>query len=429
MFARVKIERISRIHHWLVLGPSVGLVLGLTLTLATCGDGRDPAANDPAAIQHTIFIIKENRTFDNYFGGFPGADSVTSGRTSTGQEIPLALSPDCYRRNVCNGWACAVQAIDGGKMDRFDLTTGNLDAYSRMTEQDLPNYWAYARRFVLADRYFTAVQGPSFPNHLFSVAPQSGGVIDNAGGTGGTNCDGSPGGTVPVMDQNGNITQQSPCFDFQTLPDVLEAAGISWTYYGEGGGVLSTIRHIYNSPLWHERIGEPSQFLSDAAAGKLPAVSWVLPPDAMGEHPPDSVCQGENWTVQALNTIMQGPEWNSTAIFLTWDDFGGLYDHVPPPQVDRLGLGPRAPLLIISPFAKSGYVSHTQYEQSSVLKFVERRYHLDSLTARDREASDILDSFDFSQPPRPPLILSPRSCPEAPTALARPKNYTAFDND
>jgi len=426
----MKTERASRIRDWRVWGPALGLVLGLALTLETCGDGRDPAANDPTAIQHTIFIIKENRSFDTYFGGFPGADGATSGMTSTGQEIPLALVPDCYQPNLCNGWACAMQAMHGGKMDQFDLTTGNLDAYARMAEEDLPNYWAYARRFVLADRYFTAVHGPSFPNHLFTVAPQDGGVMDNAGDPGvGLNCDGSPSGTVAVMDESGNITQQSPCFDFQTLPDVLEAVGISWKYYGEGGGILSTFRHIRQGPLWQERIADPSQFLSDAASGKLPAVSWLLPPEGMGEHPPDSVCQGENWTVQVLNAVMQGPEWNSTAVFLTWDDFGGLYDHVAPPQVDRYGLGPRAPLLIISPFAKSGYVSHRQYEQSSVLKFVERRYHLDSLTARDREASDMLDSFDFSQPPRPPLILSPRSCPEAPTASARPKNYTAFDND
>ncbi len=133
--------------------------------------------------------------------------------------------------------------------------------------------------------------------------------------------------------------------------------------------------------------------------------------------------------MQVLNAIMQGPEWNSTAVFLTWDDFGGLYDHVPPPQVDRFGLGPRVPLLIISPFAKPGYISHTVYEQSSVLKFVERRYHLDPLTSRDRDASDMLGSFDFRQPPLPPLILTSRSCPEAPAPLVAPKPYTAFDND
>jgi phospholipase C len=143
---------------------------------------------------------------------------------------------------------------------------------------------------------------------------------------------------------------------------------------------------------------------------KLPAVSWVLPPGEKSEHPPNSVCQGENWTVEAVNAVMQGPDWSSTVIFITYDDFGGLYDHVPPPQIDQFGLGPRVPMLIISPFARRGYVSHTQYEHSSVLKFVEARYQLPSLTARDAGASDMLDSFDFSQT-QPPLILSERQCP------------------
>lgn len=405
------------------------LPLAFALILTTCGK-EHRATNDPAVIQHTIFIIKENRTFDNYFGDFPGADGATWGRSSTGQDVPLAPINDTDSSSLCNGWACAVEAMDGGKMDGFDLTTGNLDAYGRMTQQDLPNYWTYARHFVLADRFFTAVHGPSFPNHLFTVAPQSGGVMDNVDGSqSGTYCDGTPSGLVPVMDNDGNVSYQSPCFDFQTLPDLLEAAGISWKYYGESGGILSSIRHIYNSPLRQERIAEPSQFLADAAEGKVPAVSWLLPSGATGEHPPDSACQGENWSTQILTAIMQSSEWNSTAVFIMWDDFGGFYDHVPPPQVDRLGLGPRVPLLIISPYAKSGYVSHTVSEQSSLLKFVERRYGLASLTARDRNASDMLDSFDFSQSPRPPLILPPRSCPEPAVLVNHPTAHTPFDND
>jgi phospholipase C len=399
--------------------------------LLTCGESlHNQASADSSPIQHIVFIIKENRTFDNYFGKFPGADGVSTGLTSTGQTVPLIPMPDCYQATLCNGWACAQQAVDSGKMDQFNLASGSLDAYTQLTEQDIPNYWAYARRFTLADRYFSSVSGPSFPNHLFTVAAQSGGVIDNDNNSpSGTYCDGSPSGTVSVMDDNGQITQQSPCFDFETLPDRLEGAGISWKYYGAGGGVLTTIRHIANSPLLQQRSADPSQFLVDATNGTLPAVSWVLTPGGAGEHPPESSCRGENWTVEVLNAMMQSPQWQSTAIFLTWDDFGGLYDHVPPPQVDRLGLGPRAPLLIISPFAKRGDVSHTVYEQSSILKFIEQRYHLPPLTARDRAASDLLDSFDFSQPAQPPLILSPRQCPAEPAGLVMPKSYTAFDND
>ncbi|MGB7846898.1 MAG: alkaline phosphatase family protein [Candidatus Acidiferrum sp.] len=412
----------------------LALIFCAVIPLVTCNRPVETrAVNDPAAITHTVIIIKENRTFDNYFGGFPNADGATTGVTSSGQVAALKSMPDCYSGNLCNSWDCAMQAFDNGKMDKFDLYTGGtLDAYTQMTEQDIPNYWTYARRFTLADRYFSAVHGPSFPNHLFVVAAQCGGVMESVNNSvSGTDCAGQPSGTVAVMDDNGNVTQQSPCFDFQTLPDLLENAGISWKYYSEGGGggVLSLIRHIVNTPLLKQRAADTSQFLSDAANGTLPAVSWVLPPEGAGEHPPESSCKGENWTVQVLNAVMQSPEWNSTAVFITWDDYGGLYDHVPPPQVDRLGLGPRAPLLIISPFAKRGYVSHTVYEQSSLLKFVERRYHLQPLTTRDIAASDMLDSFDFSQPPQPPLILAPRACPVEPAGLVMPKSYTPFDND
>lgn len=413
------------------LGASLGFLLGVALVLTTCARHSTFASDDPTPIQHIVFVIKENRTFDNYFGGFPGADGVTSGITSTGQRVALSHLDDCDEAALCNGWSCSLEAMADGKMNRFDLPTDNLDAYGRMTEQDIPNYWAYASSFVLAGRFFSAVHGPSFPNHLFTVAPGSAGVMDNvSGSTGGSNCDGTPSGTTPVMDQNGTVTQQSPCVDMQTLPDLLQAAGISWRYYGGTyGGILSTIRHIRNGPLWQNATANESQFYVDASAGNLAAVSWVLAPDGMGEHPPESVCQGENWTTHVLNTLMQGPEWSSTAVFIEWDDFGGYYDHVPPPQVDRFGLGPRVPLLIISPFAKPGYVSHTVSEPSSMLKFVERRYHLPPLTARDRNASDMLDSFNFSQPPRPPLIMPSRTCIEDRHLVTRPSQYTAFDND
>jgi phospholipase C len=413
----------------------VGVAFGLAVAgvvLLTCGGPTTKrAANDPTPIQHTIFIIKENRTFDSYFGRFPSADGSTTGVTSAGKVVPLTSMPDSHQSNLCNGWACATQAFDNGKMDKFDLISGGtLDAYVQMNETGIPNYWAYARQFALADHYFTSVHGSSVPNHLFTVAAQSGGVMDGVdNSTSGKNCDGSPSGTVPVIDDKGNVTRQSPCFDFQTLPDVLENAGISWKYYSPGS-ILKLIRHIANSRLLNTRLVDSSQFLSDAVNGRLPAVTWLLPPGDASEHPPeDNTCIGENWTVEVLNAVMQSPQWKSTAIFITWDDFGGLYDHVPPPQVDQLGLGPRAPLLIVSPFAKRGYVSHTTYEQSSVLKFIERRYGLQPLTARDHGASDMLDSFDFVQLPQLPLILSPRQCPAQPAGEARPQALTAFDND
>jgi phospholipase C len=298
-------------------------------------------------------------------------------------------------------------------MDKFDVMNGGTwSAFTQVTEQEIPNYWAYAHRFTLADHYFTSVHGPSLPNHLFAIAAQSGGAIDNGGNPGpGTDCEGASWGTVTVIDEYGNRSQHPPCFDFKTLPDSLEEAGISWRYYAEGGGFLSVIGHIRNGVLWSEHVAPPAQFLKDAKSGHLPAVSWLLPPGVDSEHPPDSMCEGENWTVSTLNALMQGPDWGATAVFVTWDDFGGLYDHVAPPQVDQFGLGPRVPLLIISPYAKEGYVSHSLYDHTSVLKFIETRYNLKALTSRDVAASNMLDSFDFTQTPKAPLLLQPRTCP------------------
>jgi phospholipase C len=385
---------------------NLAVLLTVALSLWACS-GRGPAT-----IEHTVIILQENHTFDNYFGAFPGADGATSGSTSTRGTVPLAPLPDMDFATLCNSWDCALQAMDGGRMDGFDLINGGLSAYAQASSQEIPLYWQYAKHFALADRYFTSVHGPSLPNHLFTVAAQSGGTIDNLSvGGGGVACDGSPIGTVTVIDANGNRTEQSPCFDFTTLGDLLEAAGISWKYYIDGDGIFALIRHIRNSPMWTQNRGSTAQFLQDAQSGQLPAVTWLITPYQGSEHPPNSTCAGDNQTAQFINAIMQGPAWNSTAIFVTYDDFGGFYDHVPPPQLDQIGLGPRVPLLIISPFAKRGYISHMLYEHSSMLKFIETRYHLRSLTARDAGANNLLDSFNFTQPPQPPLILQPHECP------------------
>src|SRR2546428_733627 len=267
-------------------------------------------------IQHIVYIIKENRTFDNYFGKFPGAEGATSGTISTGKVVPLRQAPDRTPRDIAHSWEAALKAMHGGKMDQFDLIAGgnkkgDFLAYTQYAEADIPNYFAYAR---------PSARGPA------CVAP----TVD---------------------------------------------------------------------------------FEDEAKTGRVPAVSWLFVSEDRSEPPPASVCVGENWTVQQLNVVMQGPDWKSTAVFLTWDDFGGFYDHVPPPKVDNFVFGPRVPLLIISPYARQGFISHTFYEFSSVLKFIEERFGLKPLTKRDSEANDMLDSFDFDQRPLPPLILKQRQCP------------------
>ncbi len=382
---------------------------------------------DITAIQHIVFIVKENRSFDNYFGQYPGADGATTGLLSTGQTMTLEHTPDQVV-DMGHDWTSAITAMDGGKMDNYDLilyanVNGALMTMSQLTQQDIPNYYTYAQHFVLGDHMFSSLHGESFPNHLYTIAATSGGVFtvpqplgsQKAGFNWG--CDLPSDYAVRVMDDDGDVSESFPCFDFQTLADSLEGANISWKYYappqGTQGYQFSTydaINHIRNSPLWAQDVVPDTQFSVDAANGNLPAVSWLVT-GPNSEHPPNSTCMGENWTVQQLNALMQGPDWSTTAVFLTWDDFGGFYDHIAPPQEDEFGLGPRVPFLIISPYAQPGYISHTQYEFSSVLKFIEDRFGLTPLSDRDANANDTTDSFNFSQSPIPPLVLTPRTCP------------------
>ena len=412
--------------------------LGLIATNSMQAQNSDDAANQRRQhherrkgmdkIQHVVFIVKENRTFDNYFGTFPGADGATSGKISTGEVIPLRQAPDMTPHDIDHSYQAAVEAIDGGAMDRFDLirggnVNGDFLAYSQYRESDIPNYFAYARNFVLADAFFSSLEGPSFPNHLYTVGAQSNRAINNPASEttpGRWGCDAAADSRVQTLEEPGEFSEVYPCFDFDTLADRLEEQGLSWKYYAPGVGqsgyiwsALDAIRHIRLTSLWQRHVVATEQFVPDAASGNLPAVSWLVVGSGRSEHPPASVCLGENWTVEQLNAVMSGPDWNSTVVFLTWDDFGGFYDHVVPPVVDNFGFGPRVPLLIISPWAKRGYISHTTLEFSSVLKFIEERFDLDPLTERDQDANDLIDSFDFHHRPREPLLLQTRQCPGA----------------
>jgi phospholipase C len=386
---------------------------------------QEKLAQFASAIQHFVFILKENRSFDHYFGTFPGADGATTGVISTGQVIPLPHAPDAVPRDPNHGWIASVLAVDNDRMDRFDLIqagneNGDYLSLSQLYQQDIPNYFTYASNFVLADHMYSSIQSATFPNHLYTIAAQSGGAIDNPLPDGPeSGCDAPTGATAPVLDAEGNITSQYPCFDFQTVADSLTAAGITWARYGGPDSLtdpFEAISHIRFSSLWDTNFfTSNSQFATDAAAGNLPAVSWLAAGGPFDEHPDYSTCQGENWTVTQLNAIMNGPDWGSTVVFVAWDDFGGFYDHEPPPVLDQFGLGIRVPLIIISPYAISGYISHTQYEFSSFLAILEERFGLATLTNRDAMASDMMDSFDFTQTPLPPLVLQLRNCSPAST--------------
>jgi phospholipase C len=429
---------VASLRSWKTLAGALFILAGLACSGARAQDGGPGRARPgerasadtkqldfDSAIQHIVFIIKENRSFDSYFGTFPNAYGTSTGVISTGQTIPLFHAGDRFPRDFNHSWNGLVQSIDYGRMDAFDLPkqlsctiNGDYLCYSQNYQQDLPNYWAYAQHYVLGDEMFSSETGPSYPQHLYTVAASSGGVIGEATIPSGFSpgCDAPPGVTVAMLSRIGTPYYQYPCFDMPTLGDTLDAAGVSWKAYtdieSQWNGFLS-INHVRHSPDWTNNIVKRGHFVTDINANQLPAVSWLIPDNIHSEHPTNGVCLGENWTVDQINAIMNSPYWNNTVIFVTWDDPDGLYDHVPPPSLDEYGLGPRVPLLIISPYAKSGYISHTVYEFASILKFIEERFNLPYLTDRDANANDMLDSFDFNQTPLPPLTLSDRACPIA----------------
>jgi phospholipase C len=419
-------------------------------TEPTPSPNESPAPEEePIPIKHIVYIIKENRTYDNYFARYPRGDGASFGMTSTGRRVPIAVATDVLEPDLGHGFFDGLVAINGGKMDRFDEVTngGTLNGYTSFTRRGLPNYWAYADEFVLGDRMFSSMFGPTFPQHLYTVGAQSARVTGNKLQTTqhGGYCD-DPGETVYAfarltprerkvvmlaerrvnVDRVGDFWREvRACFNFEVLPDRLEEAGIPWGYYADHTSwmnALLAIRHMRFSKHWGTKIVEEENFLQDVAKERLPRVSWLLPGPGFNEHPGGpSVCMGENWTVQVINAIMRSKYWKSTAIFLTWDDFGGFYDHVPPDHKDIMGLGPRVPLLIISPWAKRGYVDSTEYEFSSVLKFIETIYDLGCMTPRDCGASNMMNAFDFSSdvpPKKRKLILDQRDCTGLPAEVA-----------
>jgi len=415
----------------LLCSSALAVVLGLALEGLAIPRVLSPSPTSTAAappaldkIAHIVFIIKENRSFDHYFGRFPGADGATMGRTSSGEVVPLQDAPDQVFPDLAHSTAASYLAYDGGRMDAFDRIPGAIDlgvdhAYTEMYPGDIPNYWAYARRFTLDDHFFSTVMGPSLPNHLVTIAAQNGGVTSNPQRSHNRwGCDAPRGAFVTTLSVSGQPGGAFPCLDLPTLADRLNAHHISWRYYaprrGQSGYIWSTfdaIRHIRYSRQWATNVTPWTHFQRDVLSGRLAAVTWLITDTPQSEHPPASACLGENTSVSEINAVMRSRFWRSTAIFLTWDDFGGFYDHVPPPQTDRWGLGPRVPTLVISPYARHGAIDHTAYDFSSLLRFVENRFGLAPLTTHDAQALPLTNSFAFGAPPRSPVLLMPHTCP------------------
>ena len=360
-----------------------------------------PVTSSASPIQHIVVIMQENRSFDNLFNGFPGADTVQSG--SNGSVVtPLGNGPDLDHSHL-NWW----REWDQGKMDGFG-NEGTLLPYSYISETETGPYWTLAKKFTIGDRMFQSNTGPSFVAHQYMIAGQSGNSSENPNATA-WGCDAAPGGTVALIGPNGtDLPGVFPCFDYQTMGDLLDAKGVTWRYYAPGSNdgffiisAYQAIRHMRYGPDWQNNVISPeTQVLTDIANGQLAQVTWIVPTEDDSDHP-GTPPFGPDWMSSIVNAIGASPMWSSTAIFVSWDDWGGWYDHVPPPQVDQMGLGFRVPVLVISPYAKQGYVSHVQHEMGSMLHMMEETFNLGTLGTRDSISDDFSDCFNYMQKPVP----------------------------
>jgi phospholipase C len=387
-------------------------------------------------IQHVVVIIQENRSFNNLFYGYPGATTSEYGYDSQGDKIQIEpvvlettwdLEHDSYGFfDACDGTGSIPGTdcqMNGFNEESVECGTSGFPPcpiphpqYAYVPQSETKPYFAMAEQYVLADQMYASNLDGSFTSHQYIIAGQSEHAVNYPDA--GWGCSGGPSDTIQVItDARRYNGREGVCFNPDTtLGDELDAKGISWAYYatsvsgspssGSGPGLWSAyqaIKHIYDGPDWSKDvINPPKQFLSDVAQGKLRAVTWVTPTAANSDHPGSGNKTGPAWVASLVNAVGESKYWDSTAIFIFWDDYGGWYDPEPPAYVDYDGLGFRVPLLVISPYAKKGYVSHVHYEHGSILKFIEDQFGLKRLAASDRRAnSPYKDCFDFKQPPRP----------------------------
>jgi phospholipase C len=448
-------------------------MLGVTAFVAACSlstGGTSTANRYPTKtpIKHIIVIMQENRSFDSYFGTYPGADGLPRDATGafttcnpdkfTGKCVAPYHDPADKNGGGPHGAPSAVADVNGGKMDGFQTSAeqgnrgcGNVndprctnattpDVMGYHDAREIPNYWQYARDFVLQDRMFEPNASWSLPEHLFMVSEWSAKCSRTDDPSSCVNELQSPQQTATK--KNGGVT--NPNYAWTDLTYLLHKSNVSWKYYLDQGtqpdcadsvanctpGPQKTnVPEIWNPLPWFTTVREDGQlgnivasgqFLSDAKNGTLPAVSWVVPNGKDSEHPPALVSTGQAWATSLINAAMQGPDWNSTAIFLSWDDWGGFYDHVAPPVVDQNGYGLRVPGLVISPYARRGFIDHQTLSFDAYAKFIEDNFlggqRLDPKTdgrpdprpdVRENasQLGDLMRDFDFTQRPRPPEVL------------------------
>jgi phospholipase C len=424
--------------------------------LASCGgyggiNGGAAMAGQPHArstggtsnlIQHVVIIVQENRTFNDFFATFPGADGTTEGKMG-GKTIALKavhLAEKCDFGHSRQGF---LKDYDGGKMDGFNLEGGSKNCpgqagtkpYQYVNPGEIAPYWDMAEQYVLADQMFQTQGSGSFTGHQDLIRggttfdkPLTESFVDfpSAYPWG---CDAPANTKTTYLLWTGSGIQGRydkgpfPCTDqfpkgssYQTLRELLDRDSVSWKYYtpeiaGSGGlwNAFDMIAPVRNGSEWHTNISTPeTNIFKDITNGKLADVSWVIPDAENSDHPGAAAKDtGPSWVASVINALGESSYWPSTAIVVVWDDWGGFYDPAPPPFFDHWGgLGFRVPAIIVSPYAreavpsKPGYISHTQYEFGSILRFVEDNWNLGQLGTTDGRAKSIVDSFDFTQPPR-----------------------------
>ncbi|MFY9719525.1 MAG: alkaline phosphatase family protein [Candidatus Cybelea sp.] len=390
-----------------------------TLPSRLAPESRPPSAS-LSKITHVVIIIQENRTVDDLFAFLPGANTRSFGLNSQGQTVQLQAEPLTAGYDLGHHHRNWQTEYDNGAMDGFDLdfckgrSCSSTSAYGYVPQREVQPYYTMAETYAFGDEMFQTNEGPSFPAHQYLIRGTSAisdgsnfNAEDNPTEAGG-GCDSRAGSTVPEIDiTNGRENASTyPCFTVTSLPTELDAANISWRYYQAkpGAALWNAVDAI--EPIWSDKteydarvIAPSAQILSDIAGDQLPSVAWVTPTALASDHASTTDGSGPSWVASIVNAIGKSRYWNDTAIFVTWDDWGGWYDHVIPPRYNEYELGFRVPLLVISPYAKSAYISHQQHEFGSILKFTEEVFDLPSLQTTDARSDDLSDCFNFYAAP------------------------------
>jgi phospholipase C len=372
-------------------------------------------------IKHVVIVVQENRSFDDMFQGYPGANTVPSGKNSQGKTIPLkpvslklvyaidhsaeAMFTACDGTGKLPGTHCRMDAFD--KEESFGGPQNPQYAY--VPHNESKPYWDMAHEWVLGQDFHPSQVDESFVSHQYIIAGQAASSVDVPLGPL-WGCDGGARDTVETLKSNRTFgPPQTACFDYKTLGDEVDDASLTWRFYTSPvktpmGGFWSgyqAIKHIRYGPDWKNVVNPQKKFLTDVAGGTLANVTWITPTCEESDHTQCGGGFGPSWVSSIVNAVGHSKFWDSTAIFVFWDDWGGLYDHVPPKFVGFDGLGFRTSLLVISPYAKQNYISSKLYEHGSILRFTEDVFGLPQLSASDtRATSPAGDCFDFTQKPR-----------------------------